>query len=92
MHIEKERDQEIESKRDFLPEFDLEARTPSEIYDLNSIITPGDLASLSFAGEYIKKRDLLKSECKNMTHFARNLLFDFQTTFGGRSNGPLIAK
>lgn len=91
-HTEKERDQEIESKRDFLPEFDLEARIPGEIYSLSSIITPEDLASLAFAGDYIKKRDLLKTESKSMTHYARNLLFEFQATFGGRSNGTLIAK
>ncbi|KAL4444827.1 hypothetical protein ABPG74_016035 [Tetrahymena malaccensis] len=91
-HTIRERDQEIDSKREFLPEFDLETKNPTEIYSLNSIISPEDQKTLSFAAEYIKKRDLIKSECKNMTHLVRNLLFDFQTHFGGRNNQSLIAK
>lgn len=76
-HTARERDQEIDSKRDFLPEFDLETRNITEVFNINSIITPEDMTSLSFAVDYIKKRDLLKTESKSMTFFARNLLFDF---------------
>lgn len=82
----RERDQEIESKRDFLPEFDLDSRSVQDVFSLNSIISPEDMTNLSFAAEYIKKKDLLKSECKTMTHYVRNLLFEFAIHFGGRNN------